>query len=169
MKNIQFERVTSQEQIDTLCAIAYQVWHETFDPILPPGQTDYMIDKFQSDHAVKDQMAHQNYRYYLAKLDGEYAGFVGFVPRYQGQEEMYLSKVYLLSQCRHQGVVKAMFQLAEEEAVKEGLSKIRLTVNKKNLHAFKVYEHYGYKTVEAVESDIGSGYVMDDFVMVKQL
>ena len=30
-------------------------------------------------------MAHQNYRYYLAKLNGEYAGFVGFAPRYQAR------------------------------------------------------------------------------------
>ena len=87
MKDIVLERVENQNQIDTLCSIAQRVWHETFDPILPDGQVDYMIDKFQSDHAVKDQMAHQNYRYYLAKLNGEYAGFVGFAPRYQGQEE----------------------------------------------------------------------------------
>lgn len=169
MNRIELERLETQEQIDTLCAIAQTVWHETFDSILPPGQTDYMIDKFQSDHAVKDQLTHQNYRYYLAKLDGEYAGFVGFAPRYQGQEEMYLSKVYLLPQYRHQGVVKAMFDLVEQETKKEGLSKIRLTVNKKNSHAASVYEHYGYKTVEAVESDIGGGYVMDDYVMVKRV
>ena len=167
MKDITLERVETQEQIDTLCAIAQEVWHETFDSLLPEGQTDYMIDKFQSDHAVKDQMAHQNYRYYLAKLQGQYAGFVGFAPRYQGEEEMYLSKVYLLAKYRHQGVVKAMFQLVEEQTKQEGLSKIRLTVNKKNTHAAQVYEHYGYKTVEWVESDIGNGYVMDDFVMVK--
>lgn len=169
MNRIELERLETQEQIDTLCAIAQTVWHETFDPLLPPGQTDYMIDKFQSDHAIKDQLAHQNYRYYLAKLNGEYAGFVGFAPHYQGQEEMYLSKVYLLSQFRHQGVVKAMFDLVEQETKKEELSKIRLTVNKKNTHAASVYEHYGYKTVEAVESDIGGGYVMDDYVMVKQV
>ena len=169
MNRIELERLETQEQIDTLCAIAQTVWHETFDPLLPPGQTDYMIDKFQSDHAIKDQLAHQNYRYYLAKLNGEYAGFVGFAPHYQGQEEMYLSKVYLLSQFRHQGVVKAMFDLVEQETKKEGLSKIRLTVNKKNTHAASVYEHYGYKTVEAVEADIGGGYVMDDYVMVKQV
>ena len=60
-----------------------------------------------------------------------------------------------------------MFQLVEEQTKQEGLSKIRLTVNKKNTHAAQVYEHYGYKTVEWVESDIGNGYVMDDFVMVK--
>ena len=169
MKDIVLERVENQNQIDTLCSIAQRVWHETFDPILPDGQVDYMIDKFQSDHAVKDQMAHQNYRYYLAKLNGEYAGFVGFAPRYQGQEEMYLSKVYLLSQYRGQGVVRKLFDLVEEETKKEGLHKIRLTVNKYNTHAYKVYDHYGYENVESVKTDIGSGYYMDDYVMVKQV
>ena len=169
MKDIVLERVENQNQIDTLCSIAQRVWHETFDPILPDGQVDYMIDKFQSDHAVKDQMAHQNYRYYLAKLNGEYAGFVGFAPRYQGQEEMYLSKVYLLPEGRHQGVVKAMFDLVEQEARNEGLSKIRLTVTRHNTHAAQVYEHYGYETVEEAAADIGCGYVMDDYIMVKRV
>ena len=169
MNRIELEPVASQGQIDTLCAIAKTVWHETFDPILPPGQTDYMIDKFQSDHAVKDQMARQNYRYYLAKLEGEYAGFVGFAPRYEGREETYLSKVYLLPKGRGHGVVKALFRLVEEATREEGLSKIRLTVNKKNTHAKEVYEHYGYRVVELAETDIGSGYVMDDFIMVKEL
>ena len=43
MKEIVWERVETQSQIDTLCAIAEKVWHETFEPILPPGQMDYMI------------------------------------------------------------------------------------------------------------------------------
>ena len=90
-------------------------------------------------------------------------------PRYQGQEEMYLSKAYILPQGRGQGVVGALFRLVEEETKKEGLSRVRLTVNKGNAHAKAVYEHYGYRTVEAVRSDIGGGYVMDDYVMVKEL
>ena len=57
--------------------------------------------------------------------------------------------------------------LVEEETRKEGLSRIRLTVNKHNTHAKEVYEHLGYETVESVKTDIGSGYYMDDFVMVK--
>ena len=61
---------------------------------------------------------------------------------------MYLSKVYLLPECRGQGVVRRMFQFVEEETKKEGLSKIRLTVNKQNTHAYQVYEHYGYDNVE---------------------
>ena len=161
--------VSTQSQIDTLCAIAKTVWHETYDDLLPPGQPDYMIEKFQSDHAVKEQMARENYRYVLAKLGEAYVGFVGYAPRYQGQEEMYLSKAYILPQGRGQGVVGALFRLVEEETKKEGLSRVRLTVNKGNAHAKAVYEHYGYRTVEAVQSDIGGGYVMDDYVMVKEL
>lgn len=169
MQEITLEKVENQEEIDTLTSIAKTVWHETFDSLLGEDQTNYMIDKFQSDHAVKDQMAHQNYRYVLAKVNGKYAGFVGYAPRYQGEEEMYLSKVYILSECRHQGVVRRLFDLVEEETKKEGISKIRLTVNKYNTHAYKVYEHYGYENVESVKTDIGSGYYMDDYVMVKRV
>ena len=57
MAAITLEPVSTQSQIDTLCAIAKTVWHETYDDLLPPGQPDYMIEKFQSDHAVKEQMA----------------------------------------------------------------------------------------------------------------
>ena len=94
---------------------------------------------------------------------------MGLSPRYQGQEELYLSKVYLLPQCRRQGVAKTFFRLAEQVAGEEGLHKIRLTVNKHNIHAKEVYEHYGYETVESVKTDIGSGYYMDDYVMVKRV
>ena len=38
MNRIELEPVASQGQIDTLCAIAKNVWHETFDPILPRGR-----------------------------------------------------------------------------------------------------------------------------------
>ena len=61
------------------------------------------------------------------------------------------------------------FALVEKETREEGLSKIRLTVNKGNEHAIGVYSHYGFQVEEQVKSDIGSGYVMDDYVMVKEL
>ena len=38
MKEIVWERVETQSQIDTLCAIAEKVWNETFEPILPQGR-----------------------------------------------------------------------------------------------------------------------------------
>lgn len=166
---LQFTQVHTQQQIDSLCAIAKRVWHLTYDGLLPSGQVDYMLEKFQSDAAVKDQMANQNYRYYLMVCDGQDAGFIGFSPRYEGREELFLSKLYLLPEFRGQGVAGKALALAEEEARQEGLMKIRLTVNKGNAHAAQVYKHYGFRTVEEAETDIGGGFVMDDFIMVKEL
>lgn len=167
--DITLEKVQRQEQIDALCAIADKVWHLTYDSLLPEGQVEYMIEKFQSDHAVKEQMARQGYQYYLVLCGGENAGFVGFSPRYEGRDEMFLSKVYLLPEYRGRGAVGKAFALVEEQARKEGLPAIRLTVNKGNAHAVEVYHHYGFETVDKVQSDIGHGYVMDDFIMVKTL
>lgn len=167
--DIQLKKVETQEQIDSLCRIAERVWHLTYDDLVPTGQVEYMLDKFQSPHAVKDQTARLNYRYYLIICDGQDAGFVGFSPRYEGREEMFLSKVYLLPEYRGQGAVSKAFALVEQETRKEGLSRIRLTVNKGNAHAVEVYQHYDFHTVEKVKTDIGSGYVMDDFIMVKEL
>lgn len=166
---IQLIPVETEEQIAALCKIAERVWRLTYESLTPPGQVEYMLDKFQSPHAVRDQMANLNYRYYMLACQGENAGFVGFSPRYEGREEMFLSKLYLLPEFRGQGAVKAAFDLVEQETRKEGLSKIRLTVNKGNAHAVAVYEHYGFRMVEKVKTDIGGGFVMDDFIMVKEL
>lgn len=167
--DIALERVRSQSQIDSLCRIARQVWHLTYDGLVPEGQVEYMLDRFQSDRAVKDQMANLNYRYYMIVCDGRDAGFVGFSPRYEGREEMFLSKVYLLPEFRGRGAVKKAFALVEDETRREGLKRIRLTVNKGNLHAAEVYRHYGFYTAELAETDIGGGYIMDDYIMVKEL
>lgn len=166
---IEMKRVQTEEQVKSLCRIAERVWHLTYDSLVPEGQVEYMIEKFQSPSAVKEQMARLNYRYYMMVCDGQDAGFIGFSPRYEGREELFLSKLYLLPEFRGKGAVRAAFALAEQEARKEGLTRIRLTVNKGNVHAVSVYEHYGFRTVEKVETDIGCGYVMDDFIMVKEL
>ena len=169
MREIAFRPVETEEDVRRLCAIARVVWHETYDPLLPPGQVAYMLEKFQSPQAVGDQLDRQGYRYQMILCDGEEAGFIGYAPRYEGAEEMYLSKVYLLAAYRGSGAVRRAFELVEEETRREGLHRIRLTVNRGNEHAFQVYRHLGFEVEEDAVADIGGGYVMDDHIMVKRV
>lgn len=167
--DIQFKKVETDQEIADLCRIAERVWHLTYDALLPPGQVDYMVEMFQSPKAVKSQMTHEGYQYYTILGDGTPGGFVGFSPRYEGREELFLSKVYLLPELRNTGAVRKTFRLVEEEARRQGLPAIRLTVNKYNTHAVEVYRHYGFETIDSVVTDIGGGYVMDDYIMRKNL
>ena len=164
-----FEPVQTQDQIDTVVAIANEIWPATYAPLTPPGQVEYMLDKFQSDHAIKDQMARQNYKYYLALFDSVPGGFVGFAPRYEGKNEMFLSKLYILPEYRGTGAARALVDLVTDHARKEDLPIIRLTVNKGNTHAVEVYRALGFKISELAVTDIGGGYVMDDYIMTKDV
>ena len=50
-----------------------------------------------------------------------------------------------------------------------GLSALYLTVNKHNDLAIRAYRAKGFQTIDAVETDIGNGFVMDDFIMEKRV
>jgi len=44
-------------------------------------------------------------------------------------------------------------------------TRILLTVNKANARALRAYERAGFRTIDAIFTDIGGGFVMNDFVM----
>ena len=44
-----------------------------------------------------------------------------------------------------------------------------LNVNRNNTKAIRAYERAGWHVAEEIVADIGNGYVMDDYVMSKQL
>lgn len=167
--NIQLKQVQTPEEIEALCALAKEAWELAYGELLGPEQVAYMVEKFQSPPAVRQQMAEQNYMYYIIYGGGRPGGFIGFAPNYEGRDELFLSKLYLLPEMKGTGAAKAAFELAESEARGRGLPVIRLTVNKGNTHAKDVYSHWGFETVESVVTDIGGGYVMDDYIMVKRL
>jgi ribosomal protein S18 acetylase RimI-like enzyme len=59
-----------------------------------------------------------------------------------------------------------MLNKVVEEAKDNDLAQIRLTVNRGNT-SVKVYQSFGFEIEEEVDFDIGNGYFMNDFVMVK--
>ena len=46
-----------------------------------------------------------------------------------------------------------------------GLDKIWLTCNKNNTKTLDIYKHLGFEIVREEVTDIGEGYVMDDYVL----
>lgn len=160
-----FQKVESEEAIRTLAETADQVWHEYFTTILSLEQIDYMVDQFQSEHALKKQIANEGYEYYMMVSNQKVIGYIGIHP----EETMFLSKLYLLKDYRGKGYASRAFRFIEKRAKELGLSKIWLTVNRYNTHTIQVYEKKGFQIVRSQVTDIGSGYVMDDYVMEKSL
>lgn len=162
-----FKRVETPAEIETVARIAEPIWHETYDGITGPAATRYMVEQFQSVPAIRRQLAQEGYVYYLMLLDGEAAGFIGLVPHKEGK--MFLSKLYVSEKYRGHGLPRAAFDFIADLCALEGLDKIYLTVNKGNRHAIDVYKHFGFYEIDAVVTDIGCGYVMDDYILQKDV
>ncbi len=144
--------------INELAELASEIWHEYWPCILTAEQIDYMVEKFQSKKAIKEQIKNENYVYYFIKVDNEIAGYVGVSDK---KDYLFLSKLYIRKEFRHQGLGR----LAFNEIKNLGFKKIRLTVNKYNKNTINAYLKYGFKTIDSVVSDIGCGFVMDDYIM----
>ncbi len=156
--------------VSNLCTLAETIWYEFFPSIISMAQIEYMLDKFLSKEAIERDMK-LGYRYFLC-LDGrEYVGFFSIQPKQEWTSEkvakrrLFLSKFYLIQDARGHGLGTKMLRMIKAEAEAANCEEIFLTVNKYNSHAIDVYYHYGFRNEKAVETDIGKGFVMDDYVM----
>ena len=80
---------------------------------------------------------------------------------------LFLSKFYLKKEFRGKGIARAGMNYFEDFCRQRQLKKIYLHVNRKNLGVIKIYEKLGLKNVGAEVTEMGHGFVMDDYVMEK--
>jgi ribosomal protein S18 acetylase RimI-like enzyme len=62
-----------------------------------------------------------------------------------------------------------MIVRACEVAAGRGCDRLTLAVNKMNRGAIDAYLKHGFRIADAVVKDIGDGFVMDDYIMVKRV
>lgn len=172
---IEFLDVKEDNEIKTLSELAFEIWHEYWTVILDEAQISYMVEKFQSYDAISRQIRNDNYTYKIIRYNGENAGYFGICPKNKKAWEspcddinfdyLFLSKLYLKKGYRRKGIGAEAFSEIKRIAAEMGLGFIYLTVNKQNTNTIKAYEKWGFETVESVVTQVGQGFVMDDYIM----
>ena len=161
--SIEITKVKYYPELIKIAELADKIWHEFFVSIISGGQIDYMVKNFQSIEAMTDQIENQHYSYFAVRENGELIGYIGMKP--EDDDRFFLSKLYLRGDKRGRGTASMMMKKVFEEAEKSGKKRVYLTVNKHNDHAVAVYKKIGFVTIDEVVTDIGSGYVMYDYIM----
>ncbi|OPA73576.1 GNAT family N-acetyltransferase [Paenibacillus selenitireducens] len=161
-----FSKVDSEEEISLLAQLASEIWYEYFVCIISNEQIDYMVEKFQSVHAITDQITNQGYEYYFMNVNGNPIGYLGIK---QEEDKLFLSKFYLQKEHRGKGYASQAMEFLVGICKVRRLGMIWLTVNRYNDATIAVYEKKGFRTVRTQVADIGNGYVMDDNIMEKKI
>ena len=143
------------------------IWNAHYPGIISQQQIDYMLLQGYSREALQVDLDNG---VCIDKLliEGHPRGFAAYGPT-DNPLEIKLHKLYLDPQLHGKGLGSILLDHCENVARAQGKQKILLQVNKDNSKAIKAYEHNGYTCEQAVVVNIGKGFVMNDFIMVKGL
>ncbi|KHF26436.1 GNAT family N-acetyltransferase [Solemya velum gill symbiont] len=155
----------SDNDIRAAEALAKKIWRNHYKVILSHEQIEFMLRRFQSMAAMKEQID-AGYHYYLVSDRQKALGYFSFQLRGQ---ELFLSKIYIDADYRGKGAGFYAFDFIEKQALKLGATAITLTVNRHNSSALATYQRWGMVITGELVTDIGNGFVMDDYCLEKQL
>lgn len=160
-------REATEKEIPLLQNLARESWATAYRDILSSAQIRYMLDKMYAAEILKTQIKSGSYPYYIVWEEGKAQGFLALEIQPDSQT-VKLQKLYLLEAGRGKGLGEKLLGFAENQAKKLGATKITLNVNKQN-PALKFYLKNGFMKKGEGIFDIGGGFVMDDFLLTKNL
>ncbi len=160
-------RKASLNDVKSIQNIAYATWPSAYGDILSSEQIKYMLDMMYSEQVLSEQI--QKTQTFLIIKDGQDdLAFVSFEHNYAGELQTKIHKIYISPAAQGKGLGKILLEETQREAINKSSKRLILNVNRQN-KAIKFYEKQGFKIAFSEDIEIGNGYLMNDFVMVKEI
>lgn len=150
----------------TVAALADTIWRTHYPAMISMAQIDFMLAGRYTPERLRRYLDADDCWLDLLSVDGIPVGYCSYALT-DTPQEMKLQELYLLPGYRGRGLGSHMLQHVEAQARARGCTALMLTVNKGNTDAIAVYHHAGFNVREEAVFDIGNGFAMDDYVMVK--
>jgi diamine N-acetyltransferase len=154
--------------VERLAALAREIWHAHYPAIIGIAQIEYMLAQRYEPRIIREELGRDGMWWDKLMAGETMAGFASyFLSGIPG--EMKLDKLYVHPDHQRRGFGGRMIARACEVAGTMGCRRLVLAVNRNNRGAVDAYLKHGFRIEGAVVKDIGGGFVMDDYVMVKPL
>lgn len=156
-----------EKDIESIQDLANRTWWTTYSEYLSKDQIEYMLDKMYNKGELLSQFK-AGYIFLMAEEAGVDLGFASFSVLDSLKGSYKLHKLYVLPETHGRGVGKLLMnEVVNLIRRAEGRS-VQLNVNRNN-KAAEFYKKAGFAVKEIMDLDIGSGYLMNDYVMEKLL
>lgn len=162
-ENISIKTAAGKEDAVIISQLAEKIWSEHYTPIIGHEQVEYMLEKFQNPYVIYNDIKSGRCHYYLAYENKLPVGYLA-VSFDKSKKEIFLSKLYVDKSSRGKGIAREFLEMLREMSGGEYVS-VRLAVNKNNNNSIDIYKKLGFVICGKAVTDIGDGFVMDDFIM----
>jgi GNAT superfamily N-acetyltransferase len=161
-------RPMTAADIEPLRALARDIWQRHYVPIIGSAQVEYMLAQRYRPEVLRAELDRRDLWWDLLLVAGEPQGYSSYFVDEDGRS-LKLDKLYVHPDRQHAGHGARMLARVLERARALGCARLRLAVNKRNANAIAAYRKWQFRVEEAVVKDIGGGFVMDDYIMVRDV
>jgi GNAT superfamily N-acetyltransferase len=147
--------------------LAVKIWKPTYQSILSPEQIAYMLEMMYSPASLEKQITVLRHQFMILLDDGTPVGFASWSIT-DAAGVFKLQKIYLDPSYQGKGVGKFLLLQVAGQVKSKGAHVLELDVNRFN-KAKLFYEKQGFIVYKEKDTDIGNGYLMEDYVMRKPL
>ncbi|ASZ11698.1 GNAT family N-acetyltransferase [Chitinophaga pendula] len=153
--------------ISTIQALADKIWPPTYAAILTPEQITYMMDMMYSTSSLQDQLTVKGHHYLILADDQQPIGYASYSTTSETQV-FKLHKIYLDPSQQGKGIGKFLLNAVADQVRAADGTVLELDVNRHN-KALQFYQSQGFNITGEKDTDIGRGYLMNDYILRKTL
>lgn len=163
LSHFKIRRVKTHDELAVVNTLAADIWPGIYTSLLPPGQMEYMFDAMYATPVLKKEHD-EGIAYFVAYHDEVPVGYFSVELDCENSAG-HLHKMYLRADMRGRGYGREMIESAAGWAAEHDIRILKLNVNKQNQNAIAFYESCGWKLLYPETTQLGEGFLKDDYVM----
>ena len=158
----------AEQDIPALIKLAREIWYAHYPSIITVEQIEYMLAQRYTPEVIRAQLASGSAWWNKLSIDGIMVAFTAYELG-DDPSALKLDKLYVRNDLHGRGYGSMLMHHAAEQARARGCTRLYLQVNKNNRSAIEAYLKNGFVVIQAATFEIGGGFVMDDYVMAKEI
>lgn len=157
-----------EADVPALAALAREIWRAHYPGIISSAQIEYMLAERYDEAVIRAELKAENLWWDVLKQDARMTAYASYGLT-DVAEEMKIDKLYVHAQAQRQGHGGRLIHHVAAFALQRGCKRLTLAVNRHNQSAITAYHKHGFHVARTSVREIGGGFVMDDYIMVKEM
>jgi ribosomal protein S18 acetylase RimI-like enzyme len=161
--DLKFVKATKND-VALIAHLADSIWKKHYITIITMDQINYMLDKMYSAESLTKQMS-EGHEFTLVYGNEKPIGYISL--NTPDGKNYFLHKFYIEVNDQAKGIGSKLFAHVLEQM--PNAETIELYVNRENYKTVNFYFKHGFIIKKTIDQDIGEGFYMNDFVMIKKI
>lgn len=157
-------RKAEKSDVKLIAQLADSIWRKHYITIITMEQIDYMLDLMYSATSLSKQMD-EGHEFTLVYSKEKPIGYISLSS--SDGRNYFLHKFYIEVEDQGKGIGSELFSYVLDKL--PNAESIELCVNRENFKTINFYFKHGFVIKKIINQDIGGGFFMNDFVMIKMI